>query len=492
MDDEFQIEAGAEGVLYCRVSSQKQAKGLSPEVQYEGGLECAQRYGIKLIREWRGVESAKEAGRQLFGEMIAFVKKHPKCKYILMPKVDRLSRNHYDQAAMDDLVDNYGKVFIFYHEGFIMHGNASLSDHIRLEASSMIARLENRHRQERARRSLRKKAANGVWPNKAPYGFINDKSVPGGIRVDPKWAPFIVRIKQLAATGRQSCEAIAALIWKEGSPVRLSKSAVHYILRNPIYFGFISYQDIFRKGLFEPIVEKALHDAAIAGLERFQRPKYQSHDFFFRGRIQCADCGCAVVFERKKQRYIYAHCTRRRPCASKGNVREEHLREEVERALLSLQLAPEVSERILRYLEETAPHASTKNATDLAVAQQALGRVKSALERANDLLCRGVIGEPEYIRQKREYEEQRAGLEEQIKKLEEASPASYMPLARAALELSNCCCELYKTMDDEKKRELLDSVCSNFLLSGEKLTPQWRKPFQLIAEMASCSNWLPG
>ena len=28
------------------------------------------------------------------------------------------------------------------------------------------------------------------------------------------------------------------------------------------------------------------------------------------------------------------------------------------------------------------------------------------------------------------------------------------------------------------------------LLDGKKVTPEWRKPFQLVAEMASCPNWL--
>ena len=42
-----------------------------------------------------------------------------------------------------------------------------------------------------------------------------------------------------------------------------------------------------------------------------RRPKHKRgrHDFAFSGLIACAKCGCAVVGEIKKQRYVYYHCT---------------------------------------------------------------------------------------------------------------------------------------------------------------------------------------
>lgn len=487
----LKIEPGAQGVAYCRVSSRDQAKGFSPEYQLEGAQDCAKKNGIELVREWSGTESAKEEGRPYFNEMLAFLKAHPKVRYILMAKVDRMSRNHADMAAIEQLVKSHNKVCIFFHEGFIYHKDSDLSDFIRMEASSMLGRVSNRDLQEKTRRGLNKKAAKGQWPNRAPYGYLNDKATKL-INVDPVMRPWIIRIKELAATARYSCEAIAQTIWKEGCPKRLSKSAVHYIIRNPIYYGYVAYQDIFTKGVFEPIITKEMHDAALAGLERLSRPKYSSHNHRYRGILKCACCECAVVFEPKKG-HVYGHCTYRRPCRFKGQgfIREEEIDREMERILGSLSIGPDLSALILRYLEETAPHAATTNATELANAQAPLSRVKTALDAASDNLCRGVINEAAYMKLKRQYEEQMASLQERVVKLEEAAPANIMPLARATLELSNCCCQLYKTMNDEQKRELLDSVCSNFLLDGKNIVPQWRKPFELIAQMASCSKHLP-
>jgi Recombinase zinc beta ribbon domain len=40
-----------------------------------------------------------------------------------------------------------------------------------------------------------------------------------------------------------------------------------------------------------------------------KKAKRGKHDFAFSGLIGCAQCGCAVVGEIKKDRYVYYHCT---------------------------------------------------------------------------------------------------------------------------------------------------------------------------------------
>ena len=40
-----------------------------------------------------------------------------------------------------------------------------------------------------------------------------------------------------------------------------------------------------------------------------KKSKRGKHDFAFSGLIACHACGCAVVGEIKKERYVYYHCT---------------------------------------------------------------------------------------------------------------------------------------------------------------------------------------
>lgn len=44
----------------------------------------------------------------------------------------------------------------------------------------------------------------------------------------------------------------------------------------------------------------------------------------FRGLINCAECGCKIIFEKKKGLYIYGHCTQ-----SKGKHNAKYVSEDV-------------------------------------------------------------------------------------------------------------------------------------------------------------------
>ncbi len=48
------------------------------------------------------------------------------------------------------------------------------------------------------------------------------------------------------------------------------------------------------------------------------------HDFPFSSLVSCGHCGCALVGEIKKQRYVYYHCT-----GFRGKCPEPYVREEV-------------------------------------------------------------------------------------------------------------------------------------------------------------------
>jgi site-specific DNA recombinase len=80
-----------EAVLYARVSSKDQEKeGFSISAQQELLRSYAVANGIAIMHEFTDVETAKQAGRASFGEMIAYLRKHHSCRVILVEKTDRL------------------------------------------------------------------------------------------------------------------------------------------------------------------------------------------------------------------------------------------------------------------------------------------------------------------------------------------------------------------------------------------------------------------
>ena len=92
-------------VLYARVSSKDQEKeGFSIPAQLRLLRDYAASNGFAIAHEFTDVETAKASGRTNFGQMLAYLQKHPgTCRTILVEKTDRLYRNLTDYATLDEL-----------------------------------------------------------------------------------------------------------------------------------------------------------------------------------------------------------------------------------------------------------------------------------------------------------------------------------------------------------------------------------------------------
>jgi len=86
---------------------------------------------------------------------------------------------------------------------------------------------------------------------------------------------------------------------------------VHKILRNRIYCGDFDFDGTMYHGAYEPIVTRELWEQVQAILDGrgSKKTRKMKEQFAFSGLITCGHCGCAMVGEIKKGRYIYYHCT---------------------------------------------------------------------------------------------------------------------------------------------------------------------------------------
>src|SRR5918996_4866342 len=90
---------------------------------------------------------------------------------------------------------------------------------------------------------------------------------------------------------------------------RVGKSAIEKILKNPIYYGAFRWQGRLRDGSHPPLISKDLFDKASAALHGNARPYTNRRGFAFNNLLTCGDCGCKVLGEEKKKRFVYYHCT---------------------------------------------------------------------------------------------------------------------------------------------------------------------------------------
>jgi len=495
------VPSNNEAILLCRVSHEKQAEGYSLDFQEKGGRKYAERQWLKITKIWSFVESASKQGRKQWQEFLEYVKNGPE-QHILIPKVDRSLRNFDDLALISKIPKLYGKVLHFFDDGIVFHRDSPAADLLRLGIQGSVATWYAADLAQKTKRGLDEKAAQGEWPEIAPYGYRNDKATKL-IVVDPERAHWVRRIKELSTLGLYSLERIQKMLIDEGYPTqkhRLHTNLIERIIRNPIYAGRFEWpkgSGTLIKGKHEPIVSWEVHEAAVRGLERYGKPKGRKRDFAYAGLIRCGLCPekRAVVLEIKKGRYIYAHCSGvRKPnlCPQSEYVRLETLEEQFLAALRRVQLTEEVADFILAELAMDVDKEAADKVAQLALIKQEIGRLEGRIRQAYVDKLDGKVAEDQWAMLNRDWQMEKASLEEKAKRLEASGPASYLPTARKLLELSKRLENLYFSANQAERRELLDTVCSNFFLRGKNLDFTYRKPFDLWAKGLQTANWLPG
>jgi len=107
---------------------------------------------------------------------------------------------------------------------------------------------------------------------------------------------------------------------------QLNVSSIHAILRKRIYTGEFDWKGDIFQGTYEPLVNKATWERVQGLLSARSELRHRKmvHDFTDTGLLQCGHCGCAMVGEIEKDRYIYDHCTK-----YKGKCPEPYTHEEV-------------------------------------------------------------------------------------------------------------------------------------------------------------------
>src|SRR5262249_10314195 len=76
--------------------------------------------------------------------------------------------------------------------------------------------------------------------------------------------------------------------------------------------------------------------------------RLRQRQFTLTAMVRCGHCGCLMVGELKKGRYVYYHCTGNRGPRGDPYIREEQLVAELARSLKQMEIAPAGNELQLR------------------------------------------------------------------------------------------------------------------------------------------------
>src|SRR5438132_2475195 len=363
--------ARKQAVIYARVSSKEQEKeGFSIPAQLKLLKEYAAAHGFTVAEEYVDVETAKQSGRASFGAMLAYLRARPSVRVLLVEKTDRLYRNLKDWVTVDELdVEIH-----FPKEGVVLSRESRSSEKFMHGIKVLMAKNYIDNLSEEARKGMQEKAEQGIWPTVAPLGYRN-LTGPNGKKIigpDLEAAPLIGRLFEWYASGTPSVREAARKVRDAGlvhrkSGARVTVSTVHAILRNRLYAGAFEWNGRRYLGTHQALVSPELWERVQDVLDGRQAKKRRraKHNFAFSGLIACGHCGCSIVGEIKKQRYIYYHCT-----GYKGRCDEPYVREEaLERQFYDLLGRLSFDDEALGWVREAlhASHADVRREHEEAI-----------------------------------------------------------------------------------------------------------------------------
>ena len=486
--------AHKEAVIYARVSSKEQEKeGFSIPAQLKLLKEYAAAQGFKIAQEYVDVETAKATGRAAFGEMVAFFKAHPTIRALLVEKTDRLYRNLKDWVTVDELdVEMH-----FPKEGVVLSRESRSSEKFMHGIKVLMAKNYIDNLSEEARKGMQEKAEQGIWPTKTPLGYRNITGPDGKkiIAIDPVVAPIISKLFECYATGQYSVREATVkarelgLVYRK-SGAKIPASTVNAILRNRLYSGQFEWNGKLFQGSHEAIVSVELWERVQGVMDGRLAKKHRrmTRDFAFSGLIACHTCGCAVVGEIKKERYVYYHCTGHAD-KCQGNpatCRRKYVREEVlEKQFTELLGRLRFDGEVLEWVRD-ALHAS--HADERREHEEAIRRLQAEHKRLGDRInamyvdkLDGKIGGDFYDKFAGEWREEQFRLQREIDR-HEAAEQSYMDEGVQILELASNAQKLFENQEPRQKRRLLNFLLSNCSWEDGEVVATFRQPFDLLAE----------
>jgi len=394
-----------QGILYVRVSSEDQLRGVSLDDQTNAGRAwfASQLPDVEVVVFREEGESARSAKRTKLDAALRYIAKHPgRVTVFAVYDLSRFARNLYDQLSIERFLAESGVRLVSITqplpdgpEGEFFSGQIGLMN-----------QYLNRKQGEKISRCMVETVRQGRWPHAAPLGYVNTRDDEGRKVVvpDPEKAELVRAVFERVAAG----DGLRAVLrWaterglrsRHGNPIR--PQDFRKLLENPFYRGAVRSvrHGVERDGGHEAIVDATTWSrvqARLAGPSRRSGQVLEQADFPLRGFVSCAHCGRLLTASHSRsktgRRYGYYACWL--PSCSRVRTRAEALEEIVAGRLGELAVAPKYLRALALALEARWRAADAEDERATAAARrrlEALERKRQnlaesyALERAIDL-----------------------------------------------------------------------------------------------------------
>ena len=477
-------------VIYLRVSTKMQEEdGYSLDVQESTSLKYARNNNLEIVRLWKCSESAwGKTERKVFNKMIELVKTRKDIKHIIFYSPDRMTRNIKDNETIKELREEYGKVIHFCQTGEKEEGKLTSSNEMMSDIRTSFNKFFSNFISEKTAPAMAQKASNGIYPSNTPIGYINNK-LNKTIDVDISKAQLVKELFYKIASGNYSMRTLSDYLFKQGlrSKIynrKISISSLYRIIKNPFYYGEFYWSGVLYKGTHEPLITKELWEKANEVLTGNRKPYITGQRFAFSRLLICEKCGCNILGEIHKEKYIYYRCSFSRGSHS----HKKALRQEILIAKLK-DIIPKIyiSGKIYRWLKKVIKEI---NVQQESLINNKMTLLKNTLTTSKKEL--NFLYEKEFY-DKDTTESKKAFYKEKEKSLMESIETSKKELIKCCLEKDNVIKEFkhifkiskyYNLADDFEKANIIKLILNKSMLSKDnEIIPNYKTPFDIFANI---------
>ena len=472
--------------IYARVSTVEQEKeGFSLQAQLKMLKKYAEKNGFTVDHEYVESETAKSTGRPEYNSMLKYMKKNRECRVILVEKTDRLTRNYGDYLALD--LENTGIEVHMVRGNKVLSKNSSPTEFFMQDIQVALASFTSKNISAEAKKGMKAKAEEGLYPSVAPLGYMNTVNEQGVkiIVPDPVTAPLVTILFEKYSTGSIPLLTLAremhdlGMRSKRGNKVGVS--TIHKMLRNPIYRGKFIWSGREYEGKHTPLVTSALWFKVqdVSEERSVSKPK-QRYEFSYTGLIQCSVCGCAITAERRKGKYSYYHCTEFKGKHGDPYIREEKLDMQFSHILKGLNIDEPIAQWIVDTLETNTADTRKTLKESRARLDSQRKRLRKRAEVLYDDRLDGRINVTLFDKKSAEMRREIELIDERLASLDSSPGKHLLSKAKGILELAQSAHRLFLKAPAPEKKQLLQNLLWNCTLDHGTVKPEFAYPLGML------------
>lgn len=485
-----------DAIILARVSSEEQVEGHSLPAQIETARSYALSKGLTIKSEHSFDESSLKDTREKFEMVIDEIRASKEKVALIVETVDRLQRGYRESVLLDEFRKKGLLEIHFIREYLIIHKDSNSSEIQRWDFGVLLAKSYVLQISDNVKRSIAEKIRNGEYAGHAPFGYINiqDENKKSDIIPHPLKSKIVQEIYAWYATGSYSMDTIRQKVF-EVWVIKLHKSKIDNILKNPFYYGEMRFAGIIAPHKYQPLISKELFDrvqAVKTGFNKKPSRKQGKVDIAYRGILRCDVCGCTITAEKKRKKsgreYIYYQCTEYHGKHGAKRLTENELTRQLSGYFQQIQIPDDIVEAIRKDLKNSHQGKKEYHSEMKRHLEQEYDKLEKRIEQMYDDKLDKSITEDEYHKRIQRYRIEQRGIKERLNNLHTADEA-YYTTANFLLNLSRRIPQLFESSKPEVKRRLINLVLSNPTLNDATVTATIRKPFNRWAKGLSCSKW---